>query len=433
MRSLLAILAACFGLLSVLVAATASADEATDKAPPPRFGSDPEDPSTLLNEIRRRRVQRESLLPVSPLKWLHDATGRADAVIYRKTCIALGLTLNHLFQWASDALPGKDDWGTTTDLDFVASWELANRGQPTQGELYVHVEGRWDYGTTGPQTLGFESLGTAGGTANAFSEYVPTFLVRNLYWEQGSQEAGWAVRIGKITPDSILATSAHVSPVTTFLPHVGTGFFSSGYPDSGLGVAGIWFPNNRLRIMGLVSDANANRFDFGDIGAGDFYKAAELGVKLAAKAKRAGFSKFTVWHTDATKNGSNAALGPEGWGLTAKVEHELTCDGRAIGILRWGKSWNDSSLFEEQAGAHFLYYDPPGPAGLKNDVVGVAVNWVKSVAAGARDEYNVEVFYRFALFPGVDTRLSYQSVINPALTRDLDHVSLFSLGLRSVF
>lgn len=111
----------------------------------------------------------------------------------------------------------------------------------------------------------------------------------------------------------------------------------------------------------------------------------------------------------------------------------MTDDGRAIGILRWGKNWDDSSIYKEQVGAHFLLYDPPGPAGLQNDLIGIGANWIESVAAGARDEYNVEVFYRLPLFPGVDTRLSYQYVIDPALTRDIDHASVFSLGFRTVF
>ena len=187
--------------------------------------------------------------------------------------------------------------------------------------------------------------------------------------------------------------------------------------------------------MGLVSDANADRFDFGDIGEGDLYKAVEIAAKIAPRTEKAGFSKLTVWHTDGTKDGQpiNASTGRDGWGMTVKHEQELTDDGQAVVILRWGMSWDDSSIYEQQVGAHFLLYDPPGPAGLKNDVVGIAANWVDSVAAGTRDEYNVEIFYRFALFPGVDTRLSYQSVINPAFTRDIDHASVFSLGLRTVF
>lgn len=439
MRLFVVVLVTWFGLLSCFAMATANADEQGAGSSGGDSGSsvssDPEDPQSLLNGIQERRAQREALFPVSPLKWLHDASGAGSDALYQSTHLRLGLTLNHLFQWTSDALPGKDDYGTTTDADFAGSWEIVNRGEPTQGKLYFHVEGRWDYGTTGPQTIGFDSLGSAGGTANAFSAYTPTFLMRNLYWEQGSQQAGWAYRAGKITPDSILATSRHISPVTTFLPNVGTGLFASGYPDSGLGTVGVWYPSDRYRILGLVSDANGDRFDFGDIGAGDFYAAFEVGVKFAPKTEKAGFSKFTVWHNDGTEDGTpiNASTGEEGWGATVKLEHEFDDDGQAVGVLRWGKAWDGASIYDQQAGVHFLYYDPFGSAGVKNDLVGIAGNWVDSAAPGARDEYNVEVFYRFPLFPGLDTRLSYQSVINPALTRDFDHVSVFSLGFRTVF
>ena len=193
--------------------------------------------------------------------------------------------------------------------------------------------------------------------------------------------------------------------------------------------------NDRFKILGLVSDANADRFNFGDIKEGDLYKAVEIGAKIAPKTEKAGFSKFTVWHNDGTDDGKpiNASTGADGWGMTVKLEQELTDDGQLVGILRWGKAWDDSAIYEQQVGVHFLLYDPPGPAQMNSDVVGIAANWVESVADGARDEYNVEVFYRFPLFPGVDTRLSYQYVINPALTRDIDHASVFSLGLRTVF
>jgi len=420
--------------------ATATADEqgagSNGVASGSTFGSGLEDPSNLLSsEIPERRAERESALPVSPLKSLHDATDQAKKALYDATYIDVGLTINHLFQWLSDALPGKDDWGTTTDVDFVGSWALVNRGEPTQGKAYFLVQGRWDYGTTGPQNLGFVSLASAIGTANAFSAYTPTFIMRNFYWEQGSQKAGWAFRAGKITTDSILATSRHISPVTTFLPNGGTGLFSSGYPDSGLGVVAVGYPSDRFRILGLVSDANANRFDLGDISAGDFYKALELGVKIAPRSKKAGFSKFTVWHNDGTKDGKpiNASTGQEGWGMTVKLEHEFTDDGQKVGIFRWGKSEDGTSLYNEQVGLHFLFYNPDALDGLQNDLIGVAANWAEASAAGARDEYNAEVFYRFPFFTGLDSTVSYQYVKHPANTREIDHASVFSFRLRAVF
>ena len=425
-------------LLVVTVSAAGAKDKGTeadianlDSA----ISSFPDDGRNILNGIQERRTQRDSLFPVSPLKPVHDSTERMWDSIYQATYLRMGITFNHLFQWLSDSLPDTTSYGTTTDMDFVGTWELVNRGKTTQGEIFFGVEGRWDYGTVGPQDMGFISLASAGGTANAFSAYTPTFLLRNLYWEQGSKKAGWAYRIGKITTDATLATSRHLSPTTTFLPHLGTGFFSSGYPDSGLGATGVWYPADKYRILALISNSNSDRYDFGDIGEGDFYKALEVGVKLAPITEKAGYSKVTVWHNDGTKDGrpSNANTGAEGYGVTVKVEQELSATGDIIGILRWGKSWNDSSLYNEQAGAHLLYYNPPGPARLQNDLIGIAFNWVDSVEEEARDEYNFEVFYRFPLFPGLDTRLSYQSVINPALNTEFDHASVFSLGFRTVF
>jgi hypothetical protein len=399
------------------------------------IGGNDTDPSVLVNEITERRAQRDSLLGVSPLKPLHDATDRAKDSIYQASHLKLGLNINHLFQWISDSLPDTDRWGTTTDVDFVGTWELLNRGKPTLGKIGFGVEGRWEYGTTGPQNLGFFSLASQMGTANAFSEYRPAFILRNLYWEQGSPQAGWAYRIGKITPDAILATSRHITPLTTFLPNGGTGFFSSGYPDSGLGAVGVWHPAERVRLLGLISDANADRFDFGCPGCGQYYYAFEVGMQIAPKTENAEYSKFTIWHNDGPRDGKpiNGSTGVEGWGWTVKLEHEFTDDGNLVGIGRYGKSYDDSSVLKQQAGLHFLLYDPPGPKGIQNDVVGIAGNWVQASAEGARDEYDLELFYRFPLFTGLDTTLAYQYANNPALTREIDHAHVVSLRLRAVF
>jgi hypothetical protein len=259
--------------------------------------------------------------------------------------------------------------------------------------------------------------------------------MRNLYWRQGTPETGWVYRIGKITPDALLGSSPHLDSQTTFLPSGGTGPFAIALPDSGLGAIAAWYPNDRIALAGLVSDANADRFDEGDIGDGDLFSAAELHVRVAPRTDKAPYSKLTLWHTDGTKDGSaiNAMAGPSGWGYFLMHQQELTADGRAIGILRYGKSFNNSAVYDETAAAHFLLYEPRLLTSLKNDVVGVAFNWARAPVDGSRSEYNFEVFYRFPIFPDIDTTLSYQSVIDPALTREVDHASVFSLRLRAVF
>lgn len=427
------------GLLSFFMVTTAIAEDSLagskDNTKSGLLSDDPEDPENLLPAIRERGTQKESVFRMSPLVGLHDFTDQAKQDLYESRHIKLGLSLTHLSQWLSESLPGEDTRGAATLLDLPATWELLDRGKPTQGQLFFHLQGRWDYGTTGPEELGTASLGSLNGTANTFSAYTPAFLMRNLYWQQGSQEAGWAYRIGKITPDAMFSTSAHISPQTTFLPTTAIGSFANAFPDSGLGVAGAWYINDRFKLLGLVSNANSDRYDFGDTGEGDFYKALELGVKIDPRTPKAGYSKVTLWHTDGTKDGlaSNGNLGPDGWGFFLKHEQELTDDGRAIGILKYGKSFEESAFYEQQAGAHFLLYDPTGLSQLKNDLVGVGYTWAQATESAARSESNLEVFYRFPIYPLVDMTLSYQSVFNPALDPDNDHASVFSLRLRSTF
>ena len=68
--------------------------------------------------------------------------------------------------------------------------------------------------------------------------------------------------------------------------------------------------------------------------------------------------------------------GKSGWGFYLLHQQELSADGRAIGIARYGRSYNESAVFEQQAGAHFLLYEPGFATNLKHDVVGAAFKFV---------------------------------------------------------
>lgn len=412
-------------LITLVMASVVHADARMDSL------DDPEEPSNLLLRIEERGTQKGSLFSASPLGWLHESTDQAKQDLYDATGFKLGFDLTHLFQGLSDALPGEDSWGTATTTNLLGSWDLIDKGQPTLGQAVFHVQGRWDYGTTGPEDLGGASLGSLLGTANTFAEYTPTFILRNLYWRQGSPEAGWSYRVGKITPDALLSSSSHINSSTTFLPTASSGPFAIALPDSGWGAVGAWYINDRTTLVGLVSDANADRFDFGDISEGDLFKAVELHVKIAPRTPKAGYSKLTLWHTDGTKDGEplNGQAGPSGSGFFVKHEQELTADGKAIGILRYGKAFDHSAFYDELASAQFLLYDPAGPG----DLIGVGYSWVNPAESGTRNESDIEVFYRFPIFPLVDTTLAYQYVMNPALDLGINHASVFSLRLRTTF
>ena len=402
----------------------------------PGLTSAPLDPVVELRRIQTRRVlsnTRYSLFSTSPLTPVRDGWLGFENRVNERSGFQFGTAFNHLFQQLSES------FGMSTNITIVGTKKLWNVGEPNQGEVTLGIDGRWGYGVPFPTDLGPNSLGSLGFTANPYSEYNPAFIVRNLFWRQESRDAGWLYRVGRITPDQFLNTSAHINPNGTYLPILGTGGFSMGLPDSGIGMAAGLFINDRVNLVGLVSDANANRFDFGDLGEGDLFTAVELQVKIAPLTKNAGYSKITLWHNDGTKDGGaiNGSTGKEGWGIFVKHEQELTSDGRAIGIGRWGKGFNESALYEQLAGAHFILYDPlctgryTGDDLIHGDAIGTAYNWVQPTAVGSRDESNVELFYRIPLFPLTDMTLSYQEVINPALDPTNDSASVFSLRLRS--
>ena len=141
----------------------------------------PTESSNLLSSIGERRDQKDSLIPVSPLGTVREGMGEVNEGLYNTFGLKFGMVFTHAFQKVTDALPGQDDVGTATTADFLASWGLIDKGGPYLGQAIAHVQGRRNYGTTGPEALGFNSLGSAIGTADTFDEYQPdTFVLRNL-------------------------------------------------------------------------------------------------------------------------------------------------------------------------------------------------------------------------------------------------------------
>lgn len=426
-------------LLSVLcvLPATVFAQDSLQSPSPASasaFTDDFDDPENRLAHREERVQQRKGLIEASPLQGFQDWFGELSDNIYGRTDLRLGLALHHVFQWADTVIEDTDSYATATDFDVIGNWKFFNKGEQNEWSLFFNLEGRWDYGTLGPQTLGFVSVGTSGGTANSFVAYSPAFTMRQIYLQRGSTESKWGYRIGKVTIDGLLTSSRHINPNTTFLPNAGTGMFVNAPADSGLGVIGRHSFNESWSALALITDANADRRDMGDISAGDFYKAAEVHWKAPKDATRAAGAKLTIWDTDGTKDGlpANGGTGNSGYGYSVLVESDLTDDGRAALVARYGRSYDGAAIYDAQAGLHFLLYQPAGPLRFGNDVFGAAINWVDSATPGAREEYNFETFYRFPFLPNLDMTVSYQYIKDPAVTREFDHSNVFSIRFTSV-
>lgn len=391
-------------------------------------------PEGQIEVIDQRSQPRKSLFR-SPLQPAQDSLAAWKKSIYDASNFKFGLALHTVYQYSDSVIDGTDDSGTASDFDFIGTWELLNVGTPTQGELSFGIEGRWEYGRDGPQTIGFANIGAAGGTANTFSKYEdPQFILRNLYWKQGSPEAGWVYRLGKITTDAMLFTNAHLTPNTTFLSNAGTGQFANSYADSGFGAAGaVYFDNARGYVGGAIADANGDRSDWGDISEGDFYVGLELGYKIRPMTDTAGYSKFLLWRTDGTSDGApiNGNTGSDGWGWGVLLEQQLSTDGNTVAVGRFSKSYDKAAIYDTQGALAVLFYEPFG--WFETDVVGFQYNYIDPFASGTRDEHTFEAFYRLPVTTGVDFALAYQHIHHPGNTREIDSANVFSIRLTASF
>ena len=94
---------------------------------------------------------------------------------------------------------------------------------------------------------------------------------------------------------------------------------------------------------------------------------------------------------------------------------------------------DESAVFERQASVALVKYEPSWFGTIDNDSVGIAYSYMKAVVEGSRSEKELELWYRFPLYPGLDMTLHYQGIFNPALNFDNDYASAWSIRFVTSF
>ncbi len=408
----------------------------TDSASNNGFAS-PDDPSNRV-DVHQELRERDSIFEPEEWHQFYKALDASRANLHEITGIKLGAFHSTLVQEASDSLPGQDTTGLATITGLYGTWDIVERGDPSAGQISIGVEARWGYdGLLTPSQLGTIGIGSATGTTDPYGATSPNVILRELFWRGGSPEQGWDYRIGKITPDRLLTGSDYIDPVSLGLPVGSQGSPSIAFPDSGLGFAVGFYPTDRFRFGVVLADANGNRANWGRIGEGNFFKAVELQAKLFPLTDKAGFSTFTVWHTDGTNDPANAgdsSTGEAGWGYFVKFEQELSKTGKDIGMIRFGQSFDGAAVYKQQGSIRYVRVDPPDPFGLKDDRFGIAASYVSPLANPFdRNEWGIDTFYKFNLLERVETTFAYQYIRNPTFNTFDDDVHVFSFRLSQFF
>ena len=397
----------------------------------------PQDSAKRVQDIPTQ-AKAKNLFRWKSLENFYNGLDARRDEIFKSTGLKVGAFHSTLFQYASRSLPEQDKYGVATITGLYGTWDAVEIGDASAGQISFGLEARWDYGDRlTPSELGFAGIGSATGTADPYGATTPTLVLRELFWRQGSEDKGWNYRIGKITPDRLLTSSDFIDPVSLGFPVGSQGSSAIALPDSGLGLAAGWFPSKRFRVGAVISDAAGDRTDLGDIGQSNFFKSIEFQAQLFPLTENAGYSSLAVWHTDGTENPNDAlgsSTGEDGWGFFAKYEQELTRDGQNIFIARYGKSYDDAAVYEEQGSIRYVRLDPPDPFGISADRFGIAASFVDPLVNPLdRDEWAIDAFYRFNLFERVEASVGYQAIFDPSFNPNDDTISVFSFRISQFF
>ena len=403
-------------------------------------------PDDIHNFLTREAATKKSLIPIAPLQPLQDGWKYVDDWIKEKIGLDLGVSLTTAFTQMTESLPGTDDHAFGYDVGIYGKWSLLAKGTEWEGFLSFLVQGRDSLFTdVAPGSL-FVNAGSLAGPVDSFDDD-QGFVLREMWWQQGSKDAGLMYRIGKIAPDTIVGTvSQFDSANLDFLALGQVVKLASRFPDAGFGAAVGFYPKGNSKhqphLTLYISDQNGDRQNEGDIGEGEFFKGAEIGFRPFPQTDKAPLWRFTVWHADKQDNEGI----PEGYGILTKIEQELSSDGRFIGVLNYGHSW-DAAFARNQLTGRLVIEDPfrfinPN-VDLAGDRLGLGASWVDPAVSGGRDEYNLEVYYHFPLFPNLDMTLDAQYMIDPALipiveeaspgTETFDDVFAFTVRFRITF
>ncbi len=417
------ILATLVSVLGILWCHPALAQTAIAQAPPPidrGFDNSPDDIDTKLRESDERA---DSLLAIEPLQPLHDQWVLIRRALRESIGLDLGLNYTGLYQKSDSALSGKRSEASGGDLDFFGHWNLFNPGGPWPGALVFATEMRHRYSNIPPSQLG-EEIGSLWGTVVSFD--TQDFALKQLYWEQGSDEDRLIYRVGKMDPSDIYDGGRFVSSNYAFLSPAFSDTMTMPLPAPGLGFAAAIYPTPNTYILGGVHDANSDVTSFGQLDRGEFFTAIELGATPNYGTSDAGLYHVTFWHSD-TREDKKA---PSGRGVAVTFEQQLGPDGNFVPFLRYSYGDGGATAIRQTFAVGVGLEEP---FGYSADLIGLGFSWGEPTDRALKDQYVLEAFYRFHVTPLTHLSPDIQVILDPAKNPTEDVVTVGSVRLRTLF
>jgi porin len=377
-------------------------------------------PDQVERQLETDREPREALVTLGFMSSYFDFKEN----LRERTGFSFSLDYSSMFWRANESLGAKKASGGM--VRFFGSWELVGRGTENSGALVFKVEHRHGYSSVTPFGFGFET-GYVGLVSAPFSDQGLRWT--NLYWRQRFAGRRAVFLAGFLDATDFLDVYGLASPWmhNTNLAF-STGSAATGLPnDAGLGIAGaVWLSDHVYTIASLVDNAADPTQPFDGFGrffnTREYFSSIEIGWTTAQDRAYFDNVHLTLWHSDKKSEVGD----PSGWGLNFSATTFL--NDNLMPYVRAGYSEDAGSLLQKSLSTGIGYQAVPG-----RDLLGIGFNWGQpnetTWGEGLRDQYGIELFWRWWLGEQIAVTPDLQYILRPALNTEVD--SMWYLGVRA--
>ena len=376
----------------------------------------------VLQQLDRAERARTGVFKTGPINLLYPHWQSLNDTLDAQLGLRLGFTYYLLFQYTT---PGPSPrTAAAGDLDFFGRWALLKGEDRARGVLGFNLEYRHALTDIPPSQLNL-GIGSIWRTTRGFTD--SGFNFNELWWDQRLANDRISLRLGTINQKHFYDLHRFKSQKRFFLSTPLSDSPTIAFPQNGLGAKIRVSPLEWLHVTAGIGDANGERrvggFDtfFGD---GEFFTALDVAVTPTFEGLGDGRYSVTIWNTDARTDAGT----PSGHGFSALIEQEIA-EGVAP-FARYGYGDGANLPIEHFAA---LGVGIEGPFGAVDDVAGVGASWGRPPGADPRDQWGLEVFYRFQLTPVIEVTPGVQLIVDPSFNPDEDVVGVFELRIGLVF
>ena len=341
---------------------------------------------------------------------------------------AIGFDYTPLYLASSaTGISGNTDAGSGI-LRVFGAWELTGQDTQQSGALIWKLEHRHSYTDIAPQAFSFDQ-GYVGLIEPPFSDETGRWT--NLYWRQRLNAGKTTIVTGLLDVTDFVDVYALASPWTGFMNFAfSTGSAAMFIPnDATFGVGVGTMLNKNMFLIASVTNAYTDPtrpFDTIDdfFKNNDYFSSIEFGITRSQERIYLDNTHITVWHVD----NSAPAGTPGGWGMAFNYSRAIK-DNTWMPFIRAGYADDGGTLLQKSLSIGLGYNAVAG-----RDQLGVAANWgqpnADSFGPGRKDQYALEMYYRYQLTEQLAITPDIQLLIDPAINPDKDSLWIFGLRLR---